>query len=134
MPELLLLSNSTNHGSGYLAHAVDEITAFLDGVTELLFVPYAGADHDAYTEQVSGPLAELGIAVRGLHTFTTPDAAEGAVASAQAIFVGGGNTFRLVKALQDGKLLDPIRAAVLSGTRYMGASAGTNIADPAHHQ
>jgi dipeptidase E len=131
MPELLLLSNSTNHDSGYLAHAVDEITAFLAGVTELLFVPFAGADLDAYTEQVSGPLAKLGITVRGLHTFTdTPDAAAQAVASAQAIFVGGGNTFRLVKALQDGGLLDAIRTAVLTGTRYMGASAGTNIAAP----
>jgi dipeptidase E len=131
MPELLLFSNSTNHASPYLGHALEDIAAFLEGVPEVLFVPFAGSDHDAYTRQVSEALAPLGITVRGLHTDTaTPDSAREAVESAKAIFVGGGNTFRLVKALQDLDLLDPIHSAVLAGTRYMGASAGTNIAAP----
>jgi dipeptidase E len=131
MPELLLFSNSTNHASPYLGHALKDIAALLDGVPEVLFVPFAGSDHDAYTRQVSEALAPLGITARGLHTATaTPDSARETVESAEAIFVGGGNTFRLVKALQDLALLDPIHNAVLAGTRYMGASAGTNIAAP----
>lgn len=131
MPELLLFSNSTNHNSPYLGHALEEIAAFLNGVTELLFVPFAGANHDEYTAQVAAALLPLGIAVRGIHAVPgTPDEVAETVAAAPAIFVGGGNTFRLVKALQDRGLLDPIRHAVLAGTRYMGASAGTNIAAP----
>lgn len=131
MPELLLFSNSTNHDSPYLGHALEEIAAFLNGVPELLFVPFAGADHDAYTAQVAAALLPLGIAVRGVHRIPgTPEEVAEQVRAAPAIFTGGGNTFRLVKALQDRGLLDPIREAILAGTRYMGASAGTNIAAP----
>jgi dipeptidase E len=131
MPELLLFSNSTNHNAPSLGHALDEIAIFLNGVTELLFVPFAGADHDSYTAQVAAALVPLGIAVRGAHAIPgTPEEVAAQVASAPAIFVGGGNTFRLVKALQDRGMLEVIREAVRGGTRYMGASAGTNIAAP----
>lgn len=124
---LLLLSNSTNHASQYLEHATDTVATFLEGVDELLFIPYAGSDHDCYTELVAQALISIGIRVRGLHT--TPDPAA-AIKEAQAIFTGGGNTFRLVKALHQLQLIEPIQQAVRTGTRYMGASAGTNIASP----
>lgn len=124
--QLLLLSNSTNHGSGYLAHAIDDVLAHLDGRT-LTFVPFALADHDAYTAKVREALAPHGVHVRGLHEYA--DTLEG-VASAEAVFVGGGNTFRLVSALQRTGALDALRARVRDGLPYMGASAGTNIAAP----
>jgi dipeptidase E len=124
---LLLLSNSTNHGRGYLEHALPEVLAFLDGVTELTFVPFAGGDHDAYTATVRAAFEPHGIAVAGLHTAADPVAA---VASAQALFVGGGNTFRLLAELQRRGLLPVIRARVQQGLRYLGASAGTNITAP----
>ena len=124
---LLLLSNSTNHGRGYLEHALPEVLAFLDGVTELTFVPFAGGDHDAYTASVRAAFAPHGIAVRGLHEAADPVAA---VASAQALFVGGGNTFRLLATLQRLGLVPVIRARVQSGLPYLGASAGTNITAP----
>jgi dipeptidase E len=124
---LLLLSNSTNHGSGYLAHALPEVLAFLDGVTELTFVPFAGGDHDTYTASVRAVLKPHGISVTGLHEAADPVAA---VVSAQALFVGGGNTFRLLATLQRLGLLPVIRARVHEGLPYLGASAGTNIAAP----
>jgi dipeptidase E len=124
---LLLLSNSTNHGSQYLEHATDTVAGFLAGVDELLFIPYAGSDYSSYTELVAQSLKNIGISVRGLHTAPNPTAA---IKDAQAIFTGGGNTFRLVKALHQLQLIESIQQAVRSGTRYMGASAGTNIASP----
>lgn len=123
---LLLLSNSTNHGSGYLAHAIDAVTEHLGG-RPLTFVPYALADHDAYTEKVREAMAPHGVAVRGLHEHADPAVG---VAEAEAVFVGGGNTFRLLATLQRTGALGALRTRVLEGMPYMGASAGTNIAAP----
>lgn len=125
--QLLLLANCTSPGHGYLEHALPEILAFLHGVTEITFVPYAGGDHDAYTESVRAAFEPHGIGVRGLHETTDPVAA---VASAQALFVGGGNTFRLLAALQRLGLLPVIRARVQNDLPYLGSSAGAAIASP----
>lgn len=125
--KLLLLSNSTNSDSEYLGHAWEEIEDFLLGISELLFVPYAAKNHDEYTRIPAAAFAEHGIAVRGLHEYEDP---ETAILQAQAIFVGGGNTFRLLATLQAKQLIDPLREYAASDRPYMGASAGTNMAAP----
>lgn len=127
MPELLLLSNSANHGRGYLDHAWEEVEAFLGGRDTIAFVPFAGGDHDAYTARVAEAFGARGIRVRGV-----PAGAGAArvLDEARAVFVGGGNTFRLVATLQRTGLMEDLRARVLAGTPYMGASAGTNITAP----
>lgn len=62
----------------------------------------------------------------GLHTY--PDPAN-AIASAKAIFVGGGNTFLLLTTLYNNKLINFIREKVNTGALlYIGSSAGTNVA------
>ncbi|WP_028933785.1 dipeptidase PepE [Pseudonocardia spinosispora] len=124
--DLLLLSNSTNHGQERLGHVRAELREFY-GDREVLFVPYALADHDAYTAAIADAFAPAGVRVRGVHT--APDPAS-ALAGAQAVFVGGGNTFRLLRAMRRGGLLDAVRSAVHAGARYGGASAGTNLACP----
>lgn len=125
--KLLLLSNSTAPGRTYLDHAREVIAEHLRGVDELLFVPYALADHDGYTAKVAAFMDTLGIRVRGVHTGEPRELA----AEAQAVFVGGGNSFRLLKALQTGGLVEPLRARVTAaGIPYMGSSAGTNMACP----
>jgi len=123
---LLLLSNSTNHAGGYLEHALDTVLGFLDGAA-LTFVPYALADPDAYTAKVTAALAPHGTQVTGLHTADDPQAA---IARAEAVFVGGGNTFRLLDTLQRLGLVAPLAARVRAGLPYLGASAGTAIAAP----
>ena len=125
--QLLLLSNCTTPGLGYLEHALPEVLAFLHGVTEVTFVPFAGADLDDYTAMVRATLEPHGIAVRGLHETADPVAA---VASAQALFVGGGNTFRLLAALQRLGLIPVIRARVQDDLPYLGSSAGATITAP----
>lgn len=125
--ELLLLSNSTNHGGRPWGHVGPELAAFAQGRSAGVFVPFALADHDAYTQVVAEPFAEAGVRLTGLHTAADPVAA---IAGAEFIVVGGGNTFRLLRTLQRAGLVPALRQAVTDGARYVGASAGTNITAP----
>ena len=122
--QILLLSNSTQFGRGYLDHCEDELAAFLEGVERLLFVPYALHDRDAYARMAAERFARLGVAVRSVHEEPQPVLAS---RSAQAVFIGGGNTFRLLNELYAQGLIAPLREAVRDGTRYIGSSAGSNV-------
>jgi dipeptidase E len=124
---LMLLSNSTMHGRGFLDHAADEIKDFLGDVDRLLFVPFALHDRDEYAAKARARFAELGIEVDSLHDV---DDEEETVENARAIFIGGGNTFRLLNSLYELKLIEPIRRRVEGGMPYIGSSAGTNMACP----
>jgi dipeptidase E len=124
---LMLLSNSTNFGGGYLDHAMDAIRGFLGGVREVLFVPFALHDRAGYTAKAAARFEREGIALRGL---VTGEEGRRALDAAEAVFVGGGNTFRLLDTLQEADLLGLLRARVHAGLLYLGASAGTNIAAP----
>ncbi|PYQ08641.1 MAG: dipeptidase PepE [Acidobacteria bacterium] len=124
---LLLLSNSTQHGQGYLDHAMPAIRDFLGPVRRLVFVPFALHDREDYTARVRSRFEKEGIEVEGLR----PDlAAAAAIEGAHAVFVGGGNTFRLLDTLQRTGVLEPLRRRARDGAPYLGASAGTNIAAP----
>jgi dipeptidase E len=123
----LLLSNSHNPNLPDLLHADEVISDFFSGVHEVLFAPWALADHDAYTSKVARAFDRHGIRVVGLHSVADPAAA---IRDAAGIYVGGGNTFRLTTALHALSLLEPIRAAVARQLRYSGASAGSLIASP----
>lgn len=122
---LLLISNSTMHGGGYLEHCAAEIRDFLGERKRVLFVPYALANHEEYTAKARTAFAAMGHQVTGAHEHRSPAAA---VALADAVFVGGGNTFRLLKALYDLHMIDPIRKRAFAGVPYIGSSAGTNVA------
>ena len=127
---LLLISNSTNPGEAYLDYPKHHIKDFLgEKPVDALFVPYAGItfSHDEYEEKVNNRLAEIGHRVTGIHHFENPVKA---VEQAEAIVVGGGNTWHLVKTLQDKGLMDAIRKKVTGGTPFIGWSAGSNIACP----
>ena len=126
--QLLLLSTSTLYGQQFLEYALSEIAEFLSGCQVVYFVPYAQADYEGYTARVEQALAPLGIKVVGLHTTPEPHKA---LQEAEALFVGGGNSFRLLKALQTEGLVEAVRTRVKAGQlRYLGASAGTNLACP----
>jgi dipeptidase E len=125
MKRLLLLSNSTQAGAGYLDHAMPAILSLLGPVRRLVFVPFALRDREAYAAKARARFAREGVEVTGL-------AADGraVLAEAEAVFVGGGNTFRLLDVLQREGLLEVLRARAEAGLPYLGASAGTNISAP----
>lgn len=128
--ELLLLSNSTNPGESYLSYSKQIIKSFLGSRKKnIVFIPYAAItfSYDEYVEKVNNSLSEVGIIVKGIHSFTNM---KEAVRSADAIIVGGGNTWKLTQMLQDNGLIDVIRDKVKNGTPYVGWSAGSNIACP----
>ncbi|XP_054827026.1 alpha-aspartyl dipeptidase-like [Eublepharis macularius] len=129
---LLLVSNSTLHGGGYLEHVRPPLRRFLGpDVKRILFVPYALRDRDAYAKMARETFESLGYALDSIHE--SPDPGE-AVRKAEAIFIGGGNTFRLLKVLYDNGLIPLIRKRVLEdGIPYVGSSAGTNVATISIH-
>jgi len=124
---ILLISNSTLYGSGYLDHAEAEIRSFLGDLKRVLFVPFALHDRDTYAATAKQRFAKMGYELSSIHTADDPGQA---VNETDAVFIGGGNTFRLLKALYDFALLGPIRDRVAAGMPYIGSSAGSNVAGP----
>lgn len=124
---ILLISSSKIYGSGFLDHAEAEIRSLLGDLKDVLYVPYALSDHDKLAAMAQERFEKMGYALTSIHTASDPVQA---VNETEAIFIGGGNTFRLLKTLYDRELLGPIRERVAGGMPYMGASAGSNVAGP----
>jgi dipeptidase E len=124
---LLLLSNSTNHGSTMFAHAAEALVEVVGDAT-VTFIPFALADWDGYADRVAAALDALGVRVESAHRSPAPDRA---ILDAEVVLMGGGNSFRLLDSLYELDVLADLGAHVRDGsTRYMGASAGTNVACP----
>lgn len=127
---LLLISNSTMPGEDYLDYPKYEIQKFLgEKPVTAVFIPYAAVtfSYDEYCEKVEQRFAEVGHHIKGIHTFQDPVKA---IEKAEAIVVGGGNTWQLVRKMHDYKLMNPIREKVFNETPYIGWSAGANVACP----
>jgi len=129
--KLLLISNSTNPGEAYLGWPRQIITNFLEGtgVKRVLFIPYAGVtlSYDEYENKVKTVFKEIGYELYSIHHESDPVKA---VVEAEAIAVGGGNTFHLVREMQRNGVMQAIRGRALAGVPYMGWSAGSNVACP----
>ena len=127
--KLLLISNSTNAGEEYLRYPLPEIGRFLQGVREIVFVPYAAVtfSYAEYERRVQARFAELGIRVRSVHRAGDPAAL---VRRAEAICVGGGNTFALARKMQQQGLMQAILRRIRAGVPYVGWSAGSNVCCP----
>jgi dipeptidase E len=125
--QLLLISNSTQHGSGYLDHVEDEIRNVVGKRLRFLFIPYALRDRRAYATTVAERLRVMGFTTTSIHDVSNMARA---VEDAEVIFIGGGNTFRLLKNLYDFDLIESIRRAIKAGAIYIGSSAGSIVAGP----
>lgn len=125
--KVLLVSNSTVYGRSYLDHVEEEITSFLTGAGRVLFFPFALYDRDGYAARAKSRFTAMGYSMESVHQTDNP---QKAIEQTEAIFIGGGNTFRLLKALQDLDLIEAIRRRVKAGAPYIGSSAGSNVAAP----
>jgi len=127
--QLLLLSNSTLKGQSYLGWPQKHLSTFLQGVKNILFIPYAGVtiNYDEYTESVKNALSDFNLDITGIHTVY--DKIE-QIKAADCIMIGGGNTFSLLSSLQNEGLIKPIKQSIKKGAKFVGWSAGSNMACP----
>lgn len=126
---LLLLSNSTLPGEAYLGWPREHLTTFLGDHKRIAFVPFAavGFPLDEYAERTRAAFASLGHELFSLHQEADPVKA---LQQADAVAVGGGNSFQLLRSLYSSQLIRAIRVRVLGGLPYIGWSAGSNVASP----
>ena len=125
MRRLLLISNSTHFGSGYLDHCAEQVKSFFSGCDSILFVPYALQDLERYAQKACDAFAAMDLSMKSCHLHADPGSA---VRATSGLFIGGGNTFRLLEKLNRFNMIDPIRKRVGEGMAYMGTSAGSNMA------
>ncbi len=126
--KLLLLSSSRVADTEYLEHANSYIKTHLGTtIRSVLFIPYAGVSigFDSYADKVEQVFSQLGYQLSSVHTYADPISA---VNEAEAIVVGGGNTFCLLNSLYQNNILEAMRTRIASGVPYIGWSAGSNIA------
>ena len=127
MKRMIIASTSTIHKGRYLEYLLADLKTLFKETDNILFIPYArpsGISYDDYTKIATKGFSEIGKKVKGIHTFDNP---ETAIKEAKAIFVGGGNTFVLLNELYKNNLITTLKKAVISGTPYLGTSAGSNI-------
>lgn len=127
--QLLLLSNSTMPGAPYLGWGREHIEKFLGPRKRIAFVPFAVVtiSLDEYTQRTHDAFAAMGHDIFSLHT--EQDKVK-ALATADAVVIGGGNSFQLVRTLYSTELMRAIRVRVMGGLPYVGWSAGSNVACP----
>jgi len=123
---LLLISNSTQYGSGYLDHCETQIRELLNKRQHVVFVPFALQDWQAYTDAARRRFRAIGCQLSGIHESGSNMA--DCLKKADAVYIGGGNTFRLLHVLYQEHLIQPLRDIVTKGVPYIGTSAGSNVA------
>ncbi len=127
MKKMIIASTSTVFGSGYLDYLLPVLQVHFKNVNTVFFMPYAmpgGLCYDAYTEIVSKAFSKINIEIKGIHEYKSP---KEVILSAEAIFIGGGNTFELVNQLYKHDLLNNLKLIIERGIPYLGTSAGSNI-------
>lgn len=127
MKNLIIASTSTVFGSGYLEYILEELSVLFKKANTVLFIPYArpdGISHDQYTQKVAQAFKKINKTVKGIHEFEN---SKEAINNAEAIFIGGGNTFVLTYQLYKNDLIVVLQNVVKNGTPYLGTSAGSNI-------
>ena len=106
-----------------------QISEHLKGIREVAFVPYAAVtfSYAEYERKVQKRFDEIGIRVRSVHRADDPARM---IRRAEAVCVGGGNTFALAKKMQQQGLMSAILRRIKDGVPYVGWSAGSNVCCP----
>ena len=127
--QLLLLSNSTLPGEKYLGWPEEHLKQFLGVPKRIAFVPFAAVTMslDDYAKRTQEAFAALGHELFSLHSEIDKVKA---LKTAEAVAVGGGNSFQLLRTLYSTELVRALRVRVMGGLPYVGWSAGSNVACP----
>ena len=123
----LLLGSGGFRTEERISNLVREMRSHFGDISELLFLPFALHDYDDYVSTINSRGLNAGYNLVGLHKFEDP---KKAIREAQGIFIGGGNTFRLLRTLYDMDLIDLIRERAHNGLPILGVSAGLNVCCP----
>ena len=127
MKKMILASTSTIHGEEFLEYLFQEIKNLFVGCKNILFIPFArpsGLSHLVYTKKVQDQFKKVNLSVVD---YSKDNDFLQKLEKSDGLFIGGGNTFLLLHQLNKLKLIEKIREKILSGTPYLGTSAGTNI-------
>ena len=127
MKKMILASTSTIHGEEFLEYLLKEIKNLFVGCKNILFIPFArpsGLTHLTYTKKVQDQFKKVNLSVID---YSKDNDFLQKLEKSDGLFIGGGNTFLLLHQLNKLKLIEKIREKILSGTPYLGTSAGTNI-------
>ena len=111
----------------------EEVRRFLAPLRRVAFVTAASLhDEVFYFERVRATLEPPPPAGPGLEVLHCRwnDRPLDTLDRAEAVFMGGGNTYALLQRLRGSGLLAAIGARVRAGMPYVGASAGSNVAGP----
>lgn len=120
---LLLGSNTASFGQGPLEYMEEAFRAHFADCRRIAFVGFAKEDQEAYIARIRAPFDQLGVELVSAHTGVRASEVDG-------VFVGGGNTFLLVKRLWDSGWMEDLRSSIAGGMPYLGTSAGANVACP----
>ena len=109
--ELLLLSNSTLPGTPFFEWPKNHVKDFLEGRARVAFVPYAVVEdqRDGYADKVASVFGEFGVELFSLHREKNPVSA---IESADAVVIGGGNSFLLSQRML-------VLVVLISGTKMI---------------
>jgi dipeptidase E len=124
--KVLAMSSSRVGNGGFLQQAIPMVQDVIGRTPcNIAFVPFASVqrDYELYTAMVRGALAGTPYTV----TPVLPENALEVIDSADAIMVGGGNTFKLLHDIYACNIYQAIQQKVAGGTPYIGWSAGANV-------
>lgn len=142
---LLAISNNTESDKGHdLDHVGNEVEARLAGRHDIVIISWANDNMDGAAERVHDAITRYGALSSVLLHQRSIDEIPQIIKDAQAIFVTGGNTFRLPTNIHadkhaDGEFVDARSGAnrvsvagllwqhVLEGKPFLGVSAGAMI-------
>jgi dipeptidase E len=125
--KILLISSSKYNNGAFLSHCLEDLKAILIGRKKILFIPFArpgGINHLEYFNLVK-PAFDSFCELISPASFSSP---YDAIKESEAVFVGGGNSFLLLKELFSNNLIDLLKNKVSNGLVYIGSSAGANVA------
>ncbi len=123
MIRALLISNS---GRPFLQFCLPEITDFLGPVRRLGYITAARlGDAESRFAAAANALGTIGVTAEH---FQADAELPARIKAAEAVFVGGGNTYVLLQQLRECGALAALVERARGGMPYIGTSAGSNIA------